>query len=460
VNPFAGIGNRLIARFGALEPLGIRDYRLLWLGQMSHAFSLWMEQIARPWLVLSITENSAVHLGGVIAMRTLPQLRFGVFAGVVSDWFDRKTILQTTKGSVLVLSILFAVLVVSGRIELWHVYAFSFLRGSFMAFDQPARQSMIASIVPGERMTGAVALMSATQNTMRIVGTSAGGFAIALLGLGGTFVTVAVVYTGSVLATQLLRVPTHEKPPGTGARAMLSGLREGAVFAWQSTPIRGVLLMSLVYFTFGMSYTQVFAPLFAEEVLEIGSGGFGFMMSLTGVGALIGAVFIASKQPRRVGLVLPTVVMAFGGMLVIFSLSTYLPRPAGLVLPLVLIALTGMLQTGYFSLSNATLLHMSPPEMRGRVISLVSLDRAMVTLGASAAGFLASLVGVQVAQIAYGLVCVVGAAIIMMAFRGLREARIEGTFPTRRAHGAAAAATPASTPAASADPERPAVATR
>jgi MFS family permease len=346
---------------------------------------------------------------------------------------------------------------VAGRIELWHVYAFSFLRGSFMAFDQPARQSMIASIVPGERMTGAVALMSATQNTMRIIGTSAGGFAIALLGLSGTFVAVAVIYSGSVVATQLLRVPTHVKPDGTGARAMVGGLRDGAVFAWQSTPIRGVLLMSLVYFTFGMSYTQVFAPLFAEEVLNIGSSGFGFMMSLTGVGALIGAVFIVSKQPQRVGLVLPIVVIAFGAMLVVFSASTYLPRPVGLVLPLVLIALTGMLQTGYFSLSNATLLHMSPPEMRGRVISLISLDRAMVTLGASGAGVLASLAGVQVAQIAYGAVCVAGGAVILFTFKGLREARIEGSLPVPRGHGAAAAAARA---AAATEADRPAVATR
>ena len=452
------VAYRFVSRFPALAPLLIRDYRLLWYGQMSHASALWMEQIARPFLIFSITDNSAVHLGGVIAVRTAPQLLFGVFAGVVSDWFDRKTILLTTKASVLVLSAAFAVLVVTGGVELWHIYAFSFIRGSFMAFDQPARQSMIASIVPGERMTGAVALMSATQNTMRILGTSAGGFAIAWIGLGGTFVAVAVIYVGAVTSTFLLRVPTHEKPEGTGARVMLGGLRDGARFAWSSTPIRGVLLMSLVYFTFGMSYTQVFAPLFAEEVLEIGSAGLGVMMSLTGVGALIGAVFIASKQPTRVGLVLPLVVVAFGTTLILFSAATYLPRPVGLVLPLFLIALTGMMQTAYFSLSNATLLHMSPPEMRGRVISLVSLDRAMVTLGASGAGVLASLAGVQVAQIAYGAVCIAGGLIVLFTFKGLRRARIDGApIIVRGRRGAAIPEVASPAPDAEAEPQAPEV---
>ncbi len=197
---------------------------LLWLGQSAHALALWMEQIARPFLVLAITDGSAAHVGGVLAVRTLPQLFFGVFAGVMSDWFDRRTILVVTKISVLFISIIFAGLLVLNQMQLWHVYVFQFIRGTFMAFDQPARQSMIASIVPEEEMVGGVALMSATQNVMRIVGSAAGGFAIGFLGMTGAFVAVAVIYVGAVISTWMLDVPTHEKPAGSGARAMANGV--------------------------------------------------------------------------------------------------------------------------------------------------------------------------------------------------------------------------------------------
>lgn len=425
-----------LASADLIAPLRYRNYFLLWSGQGAHAFALWGEQIARPFLVFFLVdgkEAQAVALGAVIAVRTLPQLFFGVFAGVISDWFDHRKILLFTKVGVVVLSVVFAALLVLGMMEMWHVYAFSFIRGSMMAFDQPARQAMIANIVPENQMTRAVALMSATQNIMRIVGASAGGFAVAFLGLTGTFVAIAVIYTGAVMATWFINVPFQKKPAESGARAMAAGLVEGARYAWANKPIRGILLMSLVYFTFGMSYIQVFAPIFANEVIvfqgaPIGSGGLGIMTALTGAGALVGAVVVASRQPSRVGLLLPIVVMGFGGMLIAFSAATYLPGTAGLVVPFILLGGTGVLQTAYFSMSNAALLAAAPAEMRGRVISLLSLDRAMVTLGASGAGFLTAAVGVQLAQIAYGIICVVGGLFVVVFFQELRAARMEGSF--------------------------------
>jgi MFS family permease len=425
-----------IAAAETLAPLRYRNYFLLWSGQGAHAFALWGEQIARPFLIFALVEGKeqqAIALGWVIAARTAPQLFFGVFAGVISDWFDHRAILLLTKVGVVILSFVFAALLVFDRMELWHVYVFSFVRGSMMAFDQPTRQAMIANIVPAEQMTRAVALMSATQNIMRIVGASAGGFAVALLGLTGTFVAIAAIYTGAVLATYLINVAFQARPQETGAGAMAKGLVEGFKYAWMQKPVLGILLMSLVYFTFGMSYIQVFAPLFANEVIEfrgepIGSGGLGIMTALTGVGALVGALLVASRQPVRVGLLLPIVVVGFGAVLITFSASTYLGAPLGLIVPFVVLGFAGILQTSYFSMSNAALLAAAPPEMRGRVISLLSLDRAMVTLGASGAGFLTAAIGVQLAQMVYGLICVAGGLFVLAFFRQLRGARMEGSF--------------------------------
>lgn len=410
-------------RIGMFASLGIVNFRYLWLGQLSHAGALWMEQIARPFLILELTDGSATHVGAVIAVRTLPQLIFGVWAGVVADWFDRRTVLLVDKTAVLSINVAFAVLLLTGNLALWHVYAYAFLRGTMMAFDQPARQALIPSIVPADRVTNAVALMSATQDTMRIIGAALGGFAYAIFGPEGAFTMVAVIYVGAVVSTYLLDVPTHERPQATGARAMTRGMIEGARFAMSHTAIRGVLILSLIYFTFGMSYMQVFAPLFAEKVLDIGSLGFGFMTSLTGVGALVAALFIANRQPSRLGMILPLLAVAFGVMLIAFSVSTYLPQPAGLVVPLVLIAVVGAVQTSYFSLARAMMLHSAPEAMRGRVIGLLSLDRAVMTAGAAAAGFLADRMGVQPAQIVYGVICAAGGTAMYLFAREFRRTR-------------------------------------
>lgn len=420
---------------GTFAPLRNANYRLLWIGQSSHAFALWMEQVARPFLVLEMTNNSAAHVGGVLAVRTIPQLVFGVFAGVISDWFDRRTILVVTKVNVLLLSVVFAALLVTGNLELWHVYAFQFLRGTLMAFEQPARQSMIATILPPRQVVGGVALMSATQNIMRIVGSAAGGFAIPLLGMEGAFVGVAVVYVGAVITTLMLNVATHERPADTGVKAMAAGLVEGGRYAWGNTTVRAVLLMSFVYFAFGMSYTQVFVPLFAKDVMGIGAGGAGLMVSLTGAGALVSALGIASRQPKKVGVALPAIVWSFGMMLVAFAATTYLPRPYGLILPFIFITATGATQTMYFSLSNAALLGSAPAEMRGRVISLLSLDRGVMSLGGMGAGFLAEAMGVQVAQLVYGAVCVVGGFGILMLYKELRSVEIDASAFEGGGHG-------------------------
>jgi len=412
-------------RYSTFSSLRFRNYRLLWLGQASHAGALWMEQIARPWLVLELTGNSAAHVGGVVATRTVPMLLFGVWAGVIADRFDRKRVLLLTKSGVLLLNFLFAALLISGNVELWHVYAFSFARGVFMSFDQPARQSLVAASVPTQLVTNAVAMMSATQNTMRIVGAASAGFILDAVGVDTTFVIITVIYTGSVLTTALLSIETPQRAGDAerGFRSMGASLVEGMRYAASQPAIRGVLLLSLVYFAFGMSWMQVFAPLFARTVFETGGTGFGLLLSFSGIGALLMTLLIATKMPRRTGLWLPLVSMGMGVMLVLFALSTYLPGTFGQLVPFVFVMGAGAMQTTYMSLSNSTLLTAAPEEMRGRIVSLMSLDRAMIVGGAAAGGLLAAWQGVQIAQIVYGVVCLLAAGALFVFARSFRNYR-------------------------------------
>ncbi len=405
---------------GVFASFQYRDFRYLWLGQISQALALWMEQIARPLLILSpIIGGSAVHLGLVFAVRTVPQLGMGIFSGVIADWYDRRTILLVAKTGSATLNFALAALVLTGQIELWHIYAHAFTKGAFNSLDQPARQSMIPSIVPREQLTNAVALNSATMNTMRIVGAAMAGLLVKYIGFGETFLLTAIIFTGAVFFTYKLSLPPQAKVENKSVRKALSSFKEGVQYGWSTPSIRWVIGLAMIYFIFGMSYMQVFAPLFAKEILKIGEDGFGLMLSLTGFGGVIGAMTLAALNlHRNRGLALMFVMAGFGTMLIIFSLSTYLEV---IPLSLALIILVGMFQTPFNTLANSVLLSSAPAEMRGRVMALISLDRSVITIGATAAGFTAAGLGVQQAQIIFGAIVIAGVFVIATTFPVVRR---------------------------------------
>jgi MFS family permease len=404
-------------RAGTFSSLRIQNFRYLWLGQVCHDAALHLEMVARPFLVLEMAAGpeAALHVAGVLAVRILPHVLLGAFAGVLSDFFDRRKILLIDKSAIAFLNVVFAALLVAGRLELWHVYAYGVLRGAMMAFDQPARQAMIPSIVPADRVTNALALMSATQNSMRILGQIAGGALYLLLGAAGSFVSIAVVYLGALIATVLLRLESKKRAQGTGAAQIASGLVEGLRFGARDPAVRGVLVLMLVFFAFCMSFGQVYLPLFAEQVLAVGPLGFSIYSALMGVGALGAALTIARTEPTEIARKLPRFVLGSGLLLIAFAAGTYAPGPARYVIPGVVVLGLGAMQTSFFALSRSRLLSAAPPELHGRVLGLLSFDRAFLTAGAAAGGFLVTAIGTQLAQIVYG-VGAVSCALALLAY--------------------------------------------
>lgn len=405
------------------DALKYKAFQWIWASQTAHAFALWAQMVALPLLVLEITDNSAAHLGAVIAVRTVPSLILGLWAGVVADWFNRRTILIFTKWANLILSIIIAALVASGAIELWHVYFWMFMRGATQVFDQPARYSMIPAVLPSSLVTQGMALLSSTQNFMRIIGATGAGFIAEYFGLSWTFVVIAITAATGLIATYQIHVAANERAGSAGIRGMTAGFIEGAKYSINNRTIRGVLIISLIYFTFGMSFMQVFAPLFAVKVLEIGRDGLGLMLGLTGAGALVASLTVARVQPTRLGLILPITVVSVGTALTLFSLSTYLPRPVGLYLPLVLVTIIGASQTLFMALSRAVMVKAAPADMRGRVLAFISMDRAMMAAGGAVGGILSAVYGAQPIQIVFGLTCVVGGTASFILLRELRRFR-------------------------------------
>ncbi len=398
-----------------------RDFTLLWLGQITHAAALWLEQTARPLLILALT-GSPVHLGLVILARTIPSVGFGLIAGVLVDSFNRRLVLTMTKVSVFILSVAFAVLIVMGRLEIWHIYAFSFLRGTTMAFDQPARRAMIPTIVPTHLVVNAMALSTGSMTAMRIIGASGAGLMIGIWGYEAPFITIAVAYAFALQFTLMLRVADHQRAGYQGMRRMGSDLVDGFRFAWNSPAIRGVLVIGLGYFTFGMAFMQVFAPLFATEVLGIGEGGFGVLIGAMGIGGLLGAMVLAAVSPsKNRGRLMLALLAVFGLLLIVFSGVTYAPSTQAIILAFAVVFLLGIGQSSFFPLINSLLVELAPEGMRGRMIALLSLDRAMTAVGGTLAGFLAAGIGTQPAQIVFGIGCLITAALMWSSSTVLRR---------------------------------------
>lgn len=366
--------------------------------------------VARPLLVLAVT-GSAVHLGLVIATRSISSVAFGLVAGVVADRFDRKSVLLGTKSIVFGLSGLFAMLVVLDIIQLWHIYLLTFLRGATQAFDQPARRAMIPSIVPPELVTNAMALSSGSMQATRILGAGGAGAIIAVGGLGAAFVAIVIVYAAAVYLTWQLKTPTHSHKAYSGVRSLGYDLVEGLQFAWSSKTIRGIVLIAAGYFTFAVVFIYVFGPLIAKQVMGIGDSGFGYMMSAMGIGGILGTFVLAAINPvRGRGYLLIGALVAIGVMLVGVTAATYVDS---VVLVFFMIGLLGLSQSWLAPLVNSALLQEAPEDMRGRMLGLLSLDRAMATAGGAIAGFLAAAIGPQMAQLIFGAACIItGAAML------------------------------------------------
>ena len=406
------------------QSLKYRDFRLLWLGQGAHAAALWIEMVARPWLVLEITDGDATMVGLMVATRAAPSLLFGLFAGVLSDRLNRKHLLLAAKSSAFVISLAFVVLLALGYMELWVIFMFTFLRGTAMAFDQPARQSLVSQVVPVTIITNSVALMSSTQSVMRIAGVLVSGLVIELLGFTYAFGLVAFIYSGAVIATALIKAETANKSnkrTASSPRAIMTELAEGLRYGFQNPTIRGIVVMSLIFYAFAMSYMQVFIPLIAWQQFDLGARGVSYLAAATGIGALFATFSIAAMYPKRLGIILILSLIGMGFALIAYSASALLPGNLGLIMPIILIGLVGIGQTGYFSISNATLLTAAPPEFRGRMVSLTSLDRSMSAVGGAMGGVLAGLFGAIAAQGLYGAIVIVAGLIFLVKSKGLRQ---------------------------------------
>jgi MFS family permease len=405
-------GISLRKTFSALKH---RNFRLFFSGQLISFTGTWMTTTAQGWLVYQLTGSKAL-LGLVAAAASAPMLFFATWGGWVADRYPKRSVIVVTQTCQMVMSLSMAALVWSGLVQPWHIIGIAVLGGITMAFDMPARQSFVIEMTSREDLMNAISLNSSAFNCARIIGPSIAGFLMAQVGIALCFLLDGLSFVAVITGLLLMRLPRHT--PIESESSALGQALEGFRYVWTHPRVLTILSLFAVVGIFGWSYS-VLMPAFARDVLHLGANGYGLLMAGSGVGALAAALTVAS-----VGHIVPTRVMALGGIGIFSGALALFAFTRNIYLGTLLLAIVGFGIVLYFSTSNTVLQSIVPDEMRGRVMGIWTLIfGGMIPLGSLQAGLMADLLGTP-ATIAIGaLICALAALVTLNVVRR-REAQL------------------------------------
>ena len=399
---------------GLFRALSYRNYRLFFFGQSISLVGTWMQQVAMSWLVYRLT-GSALLLGTVGFTSQIPTFLVAPFAGVLADRSNRRLLLLATQGLAMAQAFLLAYFVLSGSIRVWHIIALSLLLGLVNGFDIPVRQSFVIEMVEGKQgLANAIALNSSMVNAARLVGPAIAGMLISLLGEGSCFLLNGLSYLAVLVSLLAMRVAP--RPQRRARSSMLYELREGVKYAVDSVPIRVILLLMALMSLMGMPYA-VLMPVFAKEVLHGGPHTYGFLVAASGVGALIGTVYLASRRSIiGLGRLIAISCALFGAGIAAFALSGVL------WISLFFLLLSGFGAMVQVAASNTILQTIVDDDKRGRVMSFFTMSfMGMTPFGSLFAGAVAGKIGAPITVQIGGLACLVGALLFASWLPSFRE---------------------------------------
>jgi MFS family permease len=393
--------------------LVFRDFRILWLGACTSSIGTWMQKVAQSWLVLELTD-SAWYLALDSFVGELPLLLFTLIGGVVADRWDRRKLLLASQVIQMGSAFTLALLVFSGRVNIWFILALSFTSGTAQAFGGPAYQSLIPSLVSTRELPNAIALNSIQFNIARVIGPLLAGVALHAFGMVSCFTLNGIsflVVIGALLSLHVKHVPT-----GTGNRDMMKELRGGLRYVHRER--RLVALIALAFSTTFLGIPLLtFLPLIARNVFHQGVGQYSEMMAYSGAGAVAGAILVAwLGRFRHMGVTALSVQAAVGVLIVAFSMSRLLP------LSYVLLLLCGGMLVIAMSLVTSLVQLIAPNELRGRVMSIYMVAfRGGMPLGSLVSGKIADSVSAPVALAIDGVLLTLVAVYFLMRGHGVRD---------------------------------------
>ena len=403
-------------RFGALHALGNGPYRRYWLGSFAYAGAVRLVMLGQGWLVFELS-RSPLDLGLLGAAMALPAILMTWLGGTLADRLDRRNLLMITSVATMVLLALQAALDLSGVVAVWQVITIAVFLGLTGGLEWPAMQALVPNLVPREHLMSAIALNAIVWQSTRMVVPAAAGIAIALWDTGVLFL-VAVAGPLSMLLVLFhldLRREIRSRSPGVGAFA------EAMRFILDRRLFAVLIPLAWAAAFFGTSFVQLMPAL--ADLLEAGGAGFGALMSVSGVGSVIGSFIIGGlRSTRRLGWVMIGSLLTAGACLFGFALiaGSADTLPHSFSIAMLSVSLTSLF-TSMFMVSSMTALQLRVPDsLRGRVMGLYGAAFNLMVLGALFTGALATLIGVPTALAVGAFIVMSAAATVLLTQREVR----------------------------------------
>ncbi len=396
-----------------LRALRSRNYQLFFGGQGVSLMGTWMQQTAMSWLVYRLT-GSAMILGLIGFTSQIPMFVFSPIAGVYADRLNRYRMVIATQFCAMLQALALAFLALTGLIEVWHLFILSFLLGLINSFDMPIRQSFVVEMLESKADLGnAIALNSFLFNGARLLGPSVAGVLIGMTSEGTCFLINGISFLAVLLA--LLAMKIKLRVVSRARDSIINDLKGGFTYVRNFMPIRYILFNLALMSFVGMPYA-VLMPVFAKDILKGGPETLGFLMASSGLGAIAGALFLASRKTvLGLGRLIVIGSSMFGAGLICFAMSK------SILLSMVMLTFTGFGMMVQMVASNTIIQTIVDDEMRGRVMSFYAMSFAgTMPFGSLYAGSVASFIGAPWTLIISGIVCI---AVALLFFRRLKPMR-------------------------------------
>jgi len=401
--------------YSTFRALRHRNYRLFFAGQFVSLTGTWIQQVALSWLIYSLTK-SPLLMGAIMFAGSIPSLAVSPFAGVFIDRIDKYKVLIILQILFMVEAFAVAILTLTGAIQVWHIVVLIVLMGLTSAFDMPLRQAFVVQLIDSsEDLGNAISLNSSCFNLARMIGPAIAGVLIASFGEGICFLLNALSYIAVIYALLLMKIKTKKSSAKT-EKNVLNELREGFKYAFDSIPIRNIIIFIAVTSLIGMSF-PVLMPIFAKEILHGNAQTLGLLMSASGVGSLFGALYLAG---RKSALGLEKWIFA-SSLLFGFGLVT-LAFTNNVLISMALLFIVGFGMVVIIAACNTMIQDLVTDDKRGRIMSLYTMAfMGTAPVGSLCGGAVAEKIGVPHTFLLIGLTMLVAAIIFSTKLKYFRE---------------------------------------
>jgi MFS family permease len=386
---------------GSLAPLGYRNYALYWAGFAAANAGRWIEYAGTLWLVYELTA-SPLLLGLVGVVRAIPSILLSPIGGVVADRIHPRKLLMVTQASGAVASLVLGTLVVTGQVELWHIYVQVAVQASIRAFDTAARQTLFPELIPRSQLSQAVTLTVTAGRGSRFIGPAIGGILIGVVGVAAPFFVYAAMLGVLMLAVIAMSdIPMARPQPVTTVR---SDLAEGLSHLLATPVLRGLLSLEIVFSLLQMN--EVMIVIIGREVLDVGPEALGLLISAPALGSMAGIGALLVVTPIRQGRVVILSTLAYSAFLLLVAFST------SYAMTFVALLIVGLFDALVTVTRHSVMQLAAPDGMRGRVMAnMNTVTQGVGPLGQGLSGLLVEIFGVPLA-IGASAVALGGAAVV------------------------------------------------